>query len=182
MCSLVLKIIMIHLCCILFLVNWFCSCCWTFSVCCKSNVTTRLLLQPLRWWCVDCVIHHERDVGEEQHHTYKWREQAIIEWSWHVNSNVACCHSAKLCAYAARDFRSQHYYQNTKPTTTDKEYCIIKGQMLFSRCALEVAVHGYIYVVIKLHYCAWTFSLLKCTVACFCFSLFFYLLFIRASD
>ena len=30
------------------------------------------------------------------------------EWSWHVNSIVACCHSAKLCAYAARHFRSQH--------------------------------------------------------------------------
>jgi len=25
------------------------------------------------------VIHHERDVCEEQHHTYMWREQAIIE-------------------------------------------------------------------------------------------------------
>jgi len=36
-----------------------------------------------------------------------WREQAIVEWLWHVNSIVACCHSAKLCAYAARDFRSQ---------------------------------------------------------------------------
>jgi len=24
-------------------------------------------------------------------------------------SIVACCHSAKLCAYAARDFRSQQY-------------------------------------------------------------------------
>jgi len=23
-------------------------------------------LQPLRWCCVDCVIHHERDVREEQ--------------------------------------------------------------------------------------------------------------------
>jgi len=66
-----------------------------------------MLLQPLRWCCVDCVIHHERDVHEEQHHM--WREHAIIEWSWHVNSIVACCHSAKLCAYAARDFRSQHY-------------------------------------------------------------------------
>ena len=36
-----------------------------------------------------------------------WRttpyEQAIIEWSWHVISIVACCHSAKLCAHAARD-------------------------------------------------------------------------------
>ena len=29
------------------------------------------------------------------------------EWSWHVNSIVPCCHSAKLCACAARDFRSQ---------------------------------------------------------------------------
>ena len=38
-----------------------------------------LVLQPLRWCCVDCVIHHERDVREEQHHTYVWREQAIIE-------------------------------------------------------------------------------------------------------
>jgi len=53
------------------------------------------------------MIRHERDVREEQHLTYMWREQAIIEWSWHVNSIVACCHSAKLCAHAARDFRSQ---------------------------------------------------------------------------
>jgi len=66
-----------------------------------------VVLQPLRWCWVDCVIHHERDVREEQHHTYMWREQAIIEWSWCVNSIVACCHGAKLCAYAARDFRSQ---------------------------------------------------------------------------
>ena len=72
--------------------------------------TIRPLLQPLRWCCVDCVIHHERDVREEQHHKYMWREQAIIEWSWHVNSIVACCHSAKLCAYAARDFRSQYHH------------------------------------------------------------------------
>jgi len=38
-----------------------------------------MLLQPLRWCCVDCVIHHERDVREDQHHTYMWREQAIKE-------------------------------------------------------------------------------------------------------
>jgi len=25
-----------------------------------------MLLQPLRWRCVDCVIHHKRDVREEQ--------------------------------------------------------------------------------------------------------------------
>ena len=62
---------------------------------------------PLRWCCVECVIDNERDVREEQHHTYMWREQAIIEWSPRVISIVACCHSAKLCAYAARDFLSQ---------------------------------------------------------------------------
>jgi len=27
-----------------------------------------LVLQPLRWCCVKCVIYHERDVREEQHH------------------------------------------------------------------------------------------------------------------
>jgi len=26
---------------------------------------SRLLLQPLRWRCIDCVIHHERHVREE---------------------------------------------------------------------------------------------------------------------
>jgi len=26
---------------------------------------TLALLQPLRWCCVDCVIHHEQDVREE---------------------------------------------------------------------------------------------------------------------
>jgi len=29
-----------------------------------------MLLQPLRWRCVDCVIHHERDVREEQKYMY----------------------------------------------------------------------------------------------------------------
>jgi len=38
---------------------------------------------------------------------YTWREQAIIEWSRRVNSIVACCHNAKLCAHAAWDFWSQ---------------------------------------------------------------------------
>ena len=86
----------------------------------RVNDQILILLQPLRWCCVECVIHHERDVREEQHHTYTWREQAIIEWSWHVNSIVACCHGAKLCAYAARDFRSQQYIQFfvRNPTTS----------------------------------------------------------------
>jgi len=34
------------------------------------------MLQPLQWRCVDCVIHHERDVREEQQ--YICVERAII--------------------------------------------------------------------------------------------------------
>jgi len=37
-----------------------------------------------------------------------WREQAKMEWSRRVIFVVACCHGAKLCAHAARDFRLQH--------------------------------------------------------------------------
>ena len=36
------------------------------------------VLQPLRWRCVECVLHHERDVREEQKYIYMWRKQAII--------------------------------------------------------------------------------------------------------
>ena len=51
-----------------------------FQSCIRVLFTEDLeVLQPLRWCCVKCVIHHERDVREEQHHTYMWREQAIIE-------------------------------------------------------------------------------------------------------
>ena len=44
-------------------------------------------------------------------HIYMWREQVIIEWSWHVISIVACCRSVKLSALAARAFRSQQCYR-----------------------------------------------------------------------
>ena len=89
------------------------------------------VLQPLQWCCVDCVIHHERDVREEQ--KYLWLERASNnkrdcdvkalpiftceqlnmmtsvreERLRRMISIVACCHGAKLCAHAARDFRSQ---------------------------------------------------------------------------
>ena len=35
------------------------------------------------------------------------REQAIVREIASMISVVACCHIAKLCAHAARDFRSQ---------------------------------------------------------------------------
>jgi len=75
-----------------------------------------------------------------------WREQAIIEWSLHVNSNVACCHSAKLCAHAAQDFRSQQYKIVSEPvcdvTASYKMLCCCQrvsgfstalGQVVFCR-------------------------------------------------
>jgi len=39
----------------------------------------QVVLQPVRWCCVDCVVHHERDVREEQTYIYVWREPATIE-------------------------------------------------------------------------------------------------------
>ena len=60
------------------------------------------LLQPLQWCCVDCMIHHEQDVSEEQKYMYVARTS-----NNRVISIVACCHSAKLCAHATWDFRSQ---------------------------------------------------------------------------
>jgi len=54
---------------------------------------------------VDCVIHYKLDVRERSAR----REQAIIEWLRRMISIVACCHSAMLCAHAARAFQSQHH-------------------------------------------------------------------------
>ena len=58
-----------------------------------------------------------------------WREQAIIEWSRRVISIVACCHGAKLCAHAARDFRSQHcvYLPDSEPESKICEKCLFSG-------------------------------------------------------
>ena len=47
---------------------------------------------------------------------FMWRKQAVIERSRQVISIVACCHGAKLCAHAARDFRSQHH---------QVDYCVL---------------------------------------------------------
>ena len=62
-----------------------------------------------------CMVHHERNVSRRTIPIYMWRTQAIAEWSWRVFSTVACCHSAKLCAKAARAFWLQ---QNGAVTRT----------------------------------------------------------------
>ena len=52
------------------------------------------MLQPLRWCCVDCMIHHERDVRQEKKYTYVARTSnnrvIPMELSWWVTSNNAC--------------------------------------------------------------------------------------------
>ena len=45
-----------------------------------------LVLQPLCWRCVKCVIHHERDARKEQHHVY-------VAWT----SNNRVISLGKLC-------------------------------------------------------------------------------------
>jgi len=37
-----------------------------FAITTGSGQRSKILLRPLRWCCVDCVIHHERDVREEK--------------------------------------------------------------------------------------------------------------------
>ena len=29
-----------------------------------------IVLQPLRWHCAECAVHHERDMRKEQDHVY----------------------------------------------------------------------------------------------------------------
>jgi len=59
-----------------------------------------------------------------------WHEQAIMEWSWHVISVVACCHNVKLCTLAARAFRSQQngtvtrMWRSCQVHTSQKE-CVV---------------------------------------------------------
>ena len=65
-----------------------------------------VLLQPLHWRCIECVIYHERDLRKNNTHIYVART-SNNEGLWHVISIVACCHSVKLCALAAQAFRSQ---------------------------------------------------------------------------
>ena len=62
------------------------------------------LLQPLRWCCVDCMIHHERDVKNKN--MSMWREQAIIEWSWWATSHNACESGEQLIVLANGDDES----------------------------------------------------------------------------
>ena len=64
------------------------------------------LLQPRRWRCAECAVHHERNVREEQHHIHVARtsNNRVI-----VARDLYCCllPQCDACALAARAFRSQ---------------------------------------------------------------------------
>jgi len=58
---------------------------------------------PLHWMCDSPGTRCARRTTP----IYTWHKQAIIKWSCHAYSFVACCHSVKLWALAARAFQSQ---------------------------------------------------------------------------
>jgi len=84
----------------------------------QKQVKPIVLLQPLWWCCVDCVIHHERDVREEQKYMYVTRTS---------------------------DFRSQQFKGQKKPNIRDFRSQQFKGQkepnilVLLSLCYKETS-------------------------------------------
>ena len=78
---------------------------WSMIVCLLTVIV--LLLQPLRWCCVDCMIHHQRDVREEQKYMYVARTSnnrvIPMEWSWLVTSDNACELGEQLVVLANGD-------------------------------------------------------------------------------
>ena len=78
----------------------------------------------LRWLC-----DSPRTGCTRRTNIYVWLEQAIVEWSRRVISIVACCHGAKLCALAARDFRSQHLASKWR-RKNDRRFSLFLKNML----------------------------------------------------
>ena len=67
-----------------------------------------IMLQPLRWCCIESNVWFTMNgMCMKNNNIYTWHEQAIIEFTCHGHSIVACCHSAKLCAHVAWAFRTQ---------------------------------------------------------------------------
>jgi len=85
-----------------------------------------MLLQPLCWRCGDCVIHHERDVREEQHHIYV--EQTS-------NNRVIATHDLYCCLLpqfeALRTCRSGFSDRNSSSSLRGHSLSKYKGHVLF---------------------------------------------------
>jgi len=57
---------------------------------CSRNLFSFSVLQPLRWRCVECAIHYERDVREEHPYVARSNNPMIMACNlcWHGASNV----------------------------------------------------------------------------------------------
>jgi len=86
-------------------------------------------MQPLWWRCVDCMIHHERDVREEQKYMYVAR-----------TSNNRVMSSGDLCCYLLPRCEALRTCRSGFPIATE---CRILDQNLifysFSRLIAIVA-------------------------------------------
>jgi len=87
--------------------------------------------------------------------TYMWRKQVELEWVRREISIVACSHSVKRCALAARSFQSQQsgaltmmwrWYQvqpSQKKRAIGAVHCKKEGMLLqhLSWCCVDSAIH-----------------------------------------
>ena len=90
-----------------------------YRYCCNLSVDIALIM----WFTTNgmCAINNN---------IYTWREQAIIEWSWHVNSTVACCHVRSFAHMPLGLFWSQ---QNGAVTRMWRSCCVKPSQ---KECAI----------------------------------------------
>ena len=71
------------------------------------------LLQPLRWRCVDCVIHHEWDVREEQQNIYVARtrnNRVIVAWELYC-CLMPQCEALRTCRSGFSDRNRLNYHK-----------------------------------------------------------------------
>jgi len=105
------------------LIVWF----TTNGICVKNNTimyvarTSNNRVIPMEW-CWWVTSNNACEPGEQ----LIVLANGVDESSRRVISIVACCSGAKLCAHAARDFRSQHYLGATGAETSLllTAYCI----------------------------------------------------------
>jgi len=75
-----------------------------------------MVLQPLRWRCAECAVHHERNVREEQHQIYVARtsNNRVI-----VAGELYCCLLPQVLDTCRSGF-SDRNNGNTTPGTNSK--------------------------------------------------------------
>ena len=122
------------------------------EICCQSFGFAATSPLALRWICDSPRTGCARRTTS----LYTWREQALTEWLRCMISIVACCHSVKLCALAARVFRSQQndavtrMWRSCQVQLSQKE-CAIGVVLIVKRrwmllqplrwCCIECAIH-----------------------------------------